>query len=188
MNRRKKGIDKKDTSKSTTADGDGAGSQEVPSEAAGQPLPQGVNLGGIEKRLRQGESAVWGGRGAPDGSSAHGSHSSSRGGGSGDWWETGTRYAFQPRLSADQATVLSLVGADSRRDGGVDFDRGGVSRPRGGGSVGGSQMGDGVATGSSPSQQGRQPNEGQNSSRELMRIVRTPESHPDHGKRVFFVA
>lgn len=192
MNRSKMGIDKQHCSKSTTADGGGADSKGVPSEAKGQPLSQGTILGDLEKRLRQGESAVWGGRSAPDGS-AHGSHSSSRGGGSGDWWETGTRYAFQPRLSADKATVLSLVGAGIRRDGGVDFDLGGVPRGKGGGSVGGSQTGSrthSVATGLglTPSHQARQPHEGQKSSRELMRVVKVPESNPDHGKRVFFVA
>ena len=177
---RSKKTGKKRISKSSAEGADGVDGQEDKSEAVGGPLPQGANVGDIDKRLRQGESAVWGERGAPDGPSIHGSQSS-RGGG--DWWETGTRYAFQPRLAADKATVLALVDTGSRRDGGVDSDRGGV---------GDSQVGSrthGVTAGSTLPHQQQQLQEGHgSSSRELVRIVKAPESNADHGKRVFFLA
>lgn len=137
-------------------------------------LPRQGSVGNIKNRLHQGERAVWGGRGAPDGPAANGGSSGGDDGSGGmAWWETGTRYAFQPRLAADKATVLSFVDTTGGRRGrGVDIDQ------RGGPRKASSGDGDGVSRAGILRQEG----EG------LSRIVQVPESNDNHGQRVFFLA
>eukprot|EP00752_Nemacystus_decipiens_P010275 g9157.t1 len=151
------------------------------------PLPRRVSVGNVEDRVKLGKTAVWGGRGAPDAAIRGGG---SGGGGGGDWWDTGTPYALQPRLTADKTTVLSFVSAGGRqvRDAGVD-QRVGV-RGNGGGSDDDSHAvsrTDSVASGLSL-QHNQQTRGARSASRELMRIVKVPESNEHHGQRVFFLA
>eukprot|EP00903_Cladosiphon_okamuranus_P014975 g13860.t1 len=165
------------------------------------PLPRRGSMGNVEDRIRQGTHALWGGRGAP-GSGTRGTRGGggnvSRGGG-GDWWDTGTPYAFQPRLSADKTTVLSFVSTAGRRDRSVvGLDRTGGLRGKdgkgGGSSSGGDSRAvsraDSVAVGLSVQhhQQQQQLHGVHGASRELMRIVKVPESNRHHGQRVFFLA
>ena len=147
------------------------------------------SAGNIEDRVRQGQNAVWGGRGAPDDGISGGGDDDD-----GNWWDTGTPYAFQPRLSADKTTVLSFFGAAAgRRDrGAVGLDQRGVLRGKGGGSDDDSRAEsrtDSVASGLSVQlQQQQQLQRGHETSRQLMRIVKVPEGNEHHGQRVFFLA
>lgn len=141
------------------------------------PLPRRVSVGNVEDRVRAGKTAVWGGRDAPEGCIRGGG--GGKGGGGGDWWDTGTPYAFQPRLAADKTTVLSFVGTGGRRGrGGGGLDQGAGLRANGGGGDD-----DSVASGLSVHNQ-----QAHGVSRELMRIVKVPESNEHHGQRVFFLA
>lgn len=145
------------------------------------PLPRRVSVGNIENRIKQGKTAVWGGRNGPDGSIRGGS-------GDQDWWDTGTPYAFQPRLAADKTTVLSFAGTGGRRDR-ADQKRG--LRGNGGVNDGDSfadSRTDSVASGFSVQHHQQQLQGGHGTSRELMRIVKVPESNEHHGQRVFFLA
>lgn len=146
------------------------------------PLPRRVSVGNIKDRVRRGENAVWGGRGALDGGI--------RGGG--DWWDTGTAYAFQPRLAADKTTVLSFVGTGGRRGRDLDLDQRGGSRGNSGGDDEDSRVDsrtDSVASGLSLQHQQQQLlQRGRGASRELVRIVKVPEDNEHHGQRVFFLA
>lgn len=149
------------------------------------PLPRRVSIGNIKDRVRQGKDALWGGRGAPDGKT----RGSSDGGG-GDWWNTGTPYAFQPRLVANKTTVLSFVGTAGRRDRGVGLNqRGGLRENIGGGDDYSAEQSRTDSVASAISVQHQQHLQGgRGTSRELMRIVKVPESHEHHGQRVFFLA
>lgn len=160
------------------------------------PLPRRGSAGNIENRIRQGKNAVWGGRGAPGSGTRSGGGNSSGGGGDGgggDWWDTGTPYAFQPRLSADKTTVLSLVGTAGRRHRGVvGLDQRDSLRGKCGDSDDDSRpapRAESVASELSVQHQQQQLLQGAHgASRELMRIVRVPESNEHHGQRVFFLA
>lgn len=157
------------------------------SGAGGTPLPRRGSVGNIEDRVRQGKTAVWGGRGAPNGGVRGGG-----GGCGGEWWDTGTPYAFQPRLAADKATVVSFIGKGGRRDG-AGVDQSGSSGGNSGADDGGSRTdsrSDGVDSGLSlqHQQQQLQAVRGGSTSRELMRIVKVPDSNEHHGQRVFFLA
>lgn len=150
------------------------------------PLPRRVSVGNVEDRVRAGKTAVWGGRDAPEGRSRGGGN-----GGGGDWWDTGTPYAFQPRLAADKTTVLSFVGTGGRRGRGVGFEQRVGLRGNGGGNDDESRADsrtDSVASGLSVQHQQQQPQGAYGASRELMRIVKVPESNQHHGQRVFFLA
>ncbi|CAM9945619.1 unnamed protein product [Ectocarpus sp. 12 AP-2014] len=149
-------------------------------EAATSSLIRKGSLGNMDNRLRQGEKALWGRRGSPSvGSSAN---ASGNGGDSprGDWWETGTPYAFQPRLAAAKATVMAFVdddGDDGRTPSRTNSTASGLllrhqqqRRPLQGG---GGRSHLGASRGSSG---------------ELLRIVKAPETNESHGQRVFFLA
>ncbi|CAM9448613.1 unnamed protein product [Ectocarpus sp. 6 AP-2014] len=149
-------------------------------EAASSSLVRKGSFGNMDNRLRQGEKALWGGRGSPSvGSPAN---ASGNGGDSprGDWWETGTPYAFQPRLAAAKATVMAFVdddGDDGRTPSTTNSTASGLSLRH---------------------QQQRRPLQGgrgrshlgapRGSSGELLRIVKAPETNESHGQRVFFLA
>lgn len=134
-----------------------------------KPLARRRSVGNIDSRTRQGERAVWGRCGPPGGSPAGGDGGGSGGANGSDmeWWETGTRYAFQPRLAADKATVLSFV--DSTTAGGRSGRGGGTNEREGPRFTSGSR--DGVVA-----------------AEEFTRIVQVPKSNENHGQRVFFVA
>lgn len=179
------------TKKNNTEDEDN-GNNDIHQEDAGvkgtprSPLPRRGSVGNIEDRVRQGKNAVWGGRGARDGGIRGG------GGGGGDWWDTGTPYAFQPRLAADKTTVLSFVGTFGRRDRDVGLENRGGLRGNVRGSDDGSRADfrtSSAASGLSVQRhQQQQLQGGHGTSRELMRTVKVPESNEHHGQRVFFVA
>lgn len=135
------------------------------------PLVRRESGGNSSTRLLQGEQAVWGGRGAPPGESPDNNAGGRNGvvnGNDMDWWETGTRYAFQPRLAADKPTVLSVVDTTTTAVG--QSDLGGV--------------------GTNEREEAPRKTSGNNHGLvgELMRIVRVPEHNENHGRRVFFVA
>ncbi|CAN0153911.1 unnamed protein product, partial [Laminaria digitata] len=65
------------------------------------PRPRRGSMGNVDDRRKQGQRAVWG-RHSPKTTMTWG------GGGNSNWWGTGTRYALQPRLSADKPTVTSF--------------------------------------------------------------------------------
>ncbi|CAB1121062.1 unnamed protein product [Ectocarpus sp. CCAP 1310/34] len=149
-------------------------------DAASSSLVRKGSLGDVDNRLRQGEKALWGRRGSPSvGSPAD---ASGNGGDSPrwDWWETGTPYAFQPRLAAAKATVMAFVeddGDDGRTPSRTNSTASGLMLPH---------------------QQQRRPLQGgggrshlgasRGSSGELLRIVKAPETNESHGQRVFFLA
>ncbi|CAM9534399.1 unnamed protein product [Ectocarpus sp. 12 AP-2014] len=149
-------------------------------EAASSSLVRKGSLGNMDNRVRQGEKALWGRRGSPSvGSPAN---ASGNGGDSprGDWWETGTPYAFQPRLAAAKATVMAFVdddGDDGRTPSRTNSTASGLSlrhqqqRRSVQGDRGRSQLG-----------------ASRGSRWELLRIVKAPETNESHGQRVFFLA
>lgn len=144
-------------------------------ETTSSSLVRKGSLGNMDNRLRQGEKALWGGRGSPANAGGNSADSPR-----GDWWETGTPYAFQPRLAAAKATVMAFVddnGDDGRTPSSTNSTASGLSlrhqqqrRPlQGGGSR--SRL-----------------NVSRSSGGELMRIVKAPETNESHGQRVFFLA
>ncbi|CAM9842633.1 unnamed protein product [Scytosiphon promiscuus] len=191
------------------------GGLEAPShknQAAGGDALRRGSAGNVQDRRRQGNRALWGGRGARNGSPTTAGRS---GVGlppeeDGEWWETGTRYAFQPRLAADMPTVSSFVNRGRRHGGAVNGDQRSGSPPqtRGGGGSGGNDGGGGIGganqdgrtgpttTGAAPTlpvqQRGRLRSPvnvaPKASGRELIRIIKAPEGNDNHGQRVFFLA
>lgn len=129
------------------------------------PLRRG-SAGNVDDRCNQAEQAVWGGRRAPS-KSIVGGGAPDRGGG--DWWETGTRYAFQPRLVADKPTVRSLVGHG-----------GGAAGHR----VGNGGSGRNGESGLTTQRDSRQSEGGL----PLRRVIQPAEGNSARGQRVFFLA
>ncbi|CAM9250489.1 unnamed protein product, partial [Hapterophycus canaliculatus] len=154
-----------------------------PSSKKNQPKESKIlrrgSAGNIENRRRQGEQALWGGRGT---SSSGPPTTEGRSGvgllpeEDGDWWATGTRYAFQPRLPADTSTVKSFMNR----------------RGRNGGAIGTGSITNSAASGLSLQRQGRvrshQNVASQDDGRGLLRIVKAPVGNENHGQRVFFLA
>lgn len=138
------------------------------------PLHRG-SAGSLDDRRNQAEQALWGGRRVPTETHADNNnnnnrpvHASATGGGGAwnggdDWWETGTQYAFQPRLVADKPTVRSLAGHYS------------------GGGAAGRQVRKGGGGGG-----GR--NEGSESKLPVRRVIQPAVGNSDRGQRVFFLA
>lgn len=159
-------------------------------QAAGITTSRQGSAGSIGDRRRQGNQALWGGRGAPSGSPIAADGSSGREQG-GEWWETGTSYAFQPRLAADMSTALTFVERGGRHGAGVGGEqRKSPGQEQHGGSGGGDDGG--ANHDAAPQQQGRDRGRvtapAKDSGRALMRIVKAPEGNEDHGQRVFFLA